>query len=160
MGEKMKRLLPLLMIVVFIFLVTGCGQTDFAEVEKRGYFYEEFYEEEFATLGLDVQVKNLTGDMLYIEGSAVGGESGEKQILFSLVSDQGDEYKPQYYDVEGVSLLPAEIEPDKKAKGYVVFTELPADWSVVTLTVKQRSAGDKDGKVIFTEEITKESVSS
>ena len=155
----MKRLLLLLMFVVVISLVTGCGQGNFAEIEKRGYFYEEFYEEEFVTLGLDIQVENLTGDTLYIEGSAVSSGSGEKQLLFSLVSDQGEEYKPQYYDVEGVSLLPAEVGPDEKAKGYVVFTELPYDWSSVTLTVKQRSAGDKDGKVIYTEKITKESVS-
>ena len=155
----MKRTLLLLIVVVLIFLITGCGQETFAEIEKRGWFYEEMPEEEFVTLGLDIRVKNLTDDTLYIEGSAVSDGSGEKQLLFYLVSDQGEEYKPNSYDVEGVPLLPAEMGPDERAKGYVVFTELPSDWNTVTLTVEQSSDGDKDGEVIYTEEITRESLS-
>jgi hypothetical protein len=143
-----------------MFILAGCGQATFAEIEKRGYFYEEMYEEDFATLGLDIKVKNLTGDTLHIESSAAGGESGGKQISISLVSDQGEEHIPQHHGYEGISDLPDEVEPNRTARGYVVFTDLPADWSVVTLTVKQKTAGDKDSKVIYTEEITKESLSS
>ena len=155
----MRRIAAAIIVITLILLVAGCGQATFAEIEKRGWFYEEMSEEEFATLGLDIQVTNLTGHTLYIEGSAASGGAGGKQLLFSLVSDQGKEYKPNSYDVEGVSLLPAEIGPEEKAKGYVVFTELPSDWSAVTLTVEQSSGGDEDGEVIYTEEITKESLS-
>lgn len=56
--------------------------------------------------------------------------------------------------------MPKEVGPDETARGYVVFTDLPSDWSIVTLTVEQRVAAGKHGKVIFTEEITKENVSS
>jgi hypothetical protein len=154
-----RRIIALIVVITLIFLITGCGQATYAEVEKRGWFYEEMPDEEFVTLALDIQVKNLTDDTLYIEGSAVSSGSGDKRLLFSLVSDQGEEYMPNSYDMEGVQLLPAEIGPKEKAKGYVVFTELPSDWSAVTLTVEQSSGGDEDGEVIYTEEITKESLS-
>jgi hypothetical protein len=155
-----RKITALIILITLMSLFAGCGQAIFAEIESRGYFYEEIYEEEFATLGLDLEVRNLTGDTLYIEDFAASGESGEKQILISLVSDQGKEHKPQYYDVEGISYLPTEAEPNRTARGYVVFTDLPPGWSVVTLAVEQKEAGDKEGKVIYTEEITKESVSS
>lgn len=156
----MRKITAFIIVIIFIFLLAGCGQATFAEIEKRGWFYEESYEEEFATLGLDLKVTNLSGDTLYIESYAESGKPGDKQISISLVSDQGKEHIPQHHDYEGISDLPAEVGPNGTGRGYVVFTDLPAEWVVVTLTVRQTTDGDKDSEVIFTEEITKESLSS
>ena len=145
----MRKITAFIIVIIFIFLLAGCGQATFAEIEKRGWFYEENY-----------KVTNLSGDTLYIESYAESGKSGDKQISISLISGQGKEHIPQYHDFEGISDLPAEVGPNGTGRGYVVFTDLPSDWSVVTLTVKQTTAGDKEGEVIFTEEITKESLSS